>query len=361
MVSADQTDRTHAAIERLVRAGLDAETFGREVVACLRRVVPFDGWCWGAVDPDTLLPSWSVAETSPLASCQQRFWELELQTAEVNQHRTLARGPRHVGILSAATDGDLARSPRWTELLRPGGIRDELRAALVLGELCWGSLALYRERSSGGYTPEEAGLLEGLVAPLARGLRAGLMRQAPRFDETVEGPGLLILGSDLARVASTPQADRWLARLGPTPTPGQLPAAVYAVVARVRALEARQTPIQLAPRTRLSIGDGRWLVLQAARLYGPGSQGQVAVVLGPARPADLAPLLVYGFGLSARERAVAEHTLEGRSTAQIAAGLGITPYTVRDHLKAIFAKVGVRSRRELGQVLAARIGSLAIG
>ncbi len=40
MLSADQADRTRAAIERLGRAGLDAETFGREAVCHLRRVVP---------------------------------------------------------------------------------------------------------------------------------------------------------------------------------------------------------------------------------------------------------------------------------------------------------------------------------
>jgi DNA-binding CsgD family transcriptional regulator len=85
----------------------------------------------------------------------------------------------------------------------------------------------------------------------------------------------------------------------------------------------------------------------------------LAQLLEPARPADLAPLLARGYRLSARERAVAVQLLLGRSTAQIAAALDITPYTVRDHLKAIFAKVGVRSRRELGQVLAARTGSLA--
>jgi DNA-binding CsgD family transcriptional regulator len=371
MISADKIERTQAAIERLVRAGLDAETFGREVIACLHRVVPFEGWCWGAVDPATLLPSWCVAETTPLSSCQQRFWELELQTADVNQHRALARSPLHVGILSGATGGDLARSPRWAELLRPGGMRDELRVALVLGELCWGSLALYRERSSGCFTPSEGRLLERLVLPLARGLRAALVQEAPRFDDAVERPGLLILGPDLKRVASTPQGDRWLARLGPAdrrvthpaayPTPGQLPAQVYALMAHLTALEASSAPNELAPRTRLRIGDGRWLILQAERLAGTGSRSQVAVVLQPARPADLAPLLVHGYNLSARERAVAEHALQGRSTAQIAIGLGITPYTVRDHLKAIFDKVGVRSRRELGQVLAARVESLAVG
>jgi len=81
---------------------------------------------------------------------------------------------------------------------------------------------------------------------------------------------------------------------------------------------------------------------------------ETAVILEPAHPREIAPLLLAAYGLTRREAEVAQLVLNGRSTREIVSALRISELTVQQHLKLIFHKVGVGSRRELvGQILAA--------
>jgi DNA-binding CsgD family transcriptional regulator len=83
--------------------------------------------------------------------------------------------------------------------------------------------------------------------------------------------------------------------------------------------------------------------------------GSVAVVIQPAAVESIRDTVLRALGLSARERQVALLSLQGQSGKEIARDLLISPWTVQDHLKAVYAKTGVNSRADLGALAAAAI------
>jgi hypothetical protein len=105
--------------------------------------------------------------------------------------------------LGEATEGELALSPRYQEILAPMDLGDELRAALVVGSKCWGFMCLHRERSGPNFTPAEAAFLAKLTPHLAEGLRTALLIGDARAAHSLpEGPGLVLLGDDLSLAAN---------------------------------------------------------------------------------------------------------------------------------------------------------------
>jgi DNA-binding CsgD family transcriptional regulator len=94
-------------------------------------------------------------------------------------------------------------------------------------------------------------------------------------------------------------------------------------------------------------------MVHASRPAGTNTAGYIAVIFAVARPVEIARLIVQAYALSPRESEIVRLVAQGQPTTQIATTFHITPDTVQDHLKAIFEKVGVRSRRELvGQLFA---------
>lgn len=58
--------------------------------------------------------------------------------------------------------------------------------------------------------------------------------------------------------------------------------------------------------------------------------------------------------LTPREQQIASAIADGRSNRDIAARLGITEQTVKNHLTSIFEKIGVDNRLQLGLALVRR-------
>jgi DNA-binding CsgD family transcriptional regulator len=349
-------ERIRQEIIRLSHAGLDSRTFRVEALRHLQKLIPLDASFFATADPATLLFTSAVVD-DVLARVAPQFLENEFLQDDSVKFVALARANSPVDSLGVVTKGELGRSPRYQEILAPIDLGDELRAALVVGSKCWGFMCLHREHSSPNFTPAEAAFLAKLTPHLAEGLRTALLiGDGPVPTLPPEGPGLVLLADDLSLAAITPAAEGWLAEVAKSDWPGslELPEAVYAVAARLLALErGGHTSPDLMPRIRLRTASGRWLILHASRLRVAETEGRIAVIFEEARPSEIAPLIVDAYGLTKREGEITRLVLRGLSTAEVSEELHITPNTVRDHFKAIFDKVGVRSRRELvGQVFA---------
>ncbi|TRW47254.1 helix-turn-helix domain-containing protein [Georgenia yuyongxinii] len=345
-------------LERVARAGLEPATYAHESVSVLGRAVPFDAACHGSLDPGTGLITGSTKITLP-SDHDAEFLAHEYVTDEVNLFVDLARRPRPVGVLVDDTGGDPNRSTRYRDLLTTRyGLDHELRAALVVGGAAWATLALYRQGPR-GFSAAEADLVAAVAPVLALGARAAVaagaaqrLQQAPPAAAAGGGqagedgaPGVLVVDSAGRVVQSTTTAEHLVAELGGA-VHGELPIAVVATIAAARAPARRGRHLQA--RARVRTRTGRWLVVHGAALADhAGDRRHVVVTIKQAGPPEVVPVVVAALGLSARERDVVAGVLRGASTAEIAAALHLSPYTVQDHLKSVFDKAGVSSRREL--------------
>jgi DNA-binding CsgD family transcriptional regulator len=339
--------RCRERLEALSGARLDADAARRAAIEELRRAVGFDRWCWPLTDPDSALSTSGIAEVDFWPSLA-RMVALE-EHGDVTAKPDLAVGPRASVALSAATGGDLARSRRWRECLAPYGIGDQLMTACRDRHGCWGSVELMRDSGDRAFDEEDARLLHELAPVLGALLRHSLAGgwQGDGADARDRSPGTLILDADLCPDGWTPPVWDWLAEL---PSAGlfrqacMLPTAVYEIAAR--ALAPGDPAPGLANRVRIRASTGRWTVIEGAPLEGAAG-GRVAITVRAATVEEVFDLQCKVHGLTRREREIVTLLLAGRATKQVARALSLSPYTVQDHLKAVFAKTGASSRREL--------------
>jgi DNA-binding CsgD family transcriptional regulator len=340
------TARLEASIDRLCRRDIDSRSLLRALADRLRTAIPCDGLMLLRTDPMTVLPTDGVVDALPPALCKH-FWDNELLEPDYNKFVDLARRDDNAATLCAATQGDLMRSRRYARLYHPLGLGDELRVSFTARDgSCWGIAQL--GRSDGvTFTDEERDQLAAVSSTVAEGLRDAFAVAGPARSEHT-GPALIVLDDDGEVQAITPAARRWMAELVDSSATGMrpVPEPVYLVAGRARAARAGvgSDPAQVQVRTTAGV----WLHLHAACIDGAETlHDAVAVVIAPARAPDLAPLIALAYRITAREQEVLQFIARGLTTAEMAEQLGISQHTVRDHVKALFSKVGVRSRTEL--------------
>jgi DNA-binding CsgD family transcriptional regulator len=289
------------------------------------------------------------------------FWHLEFHAQDTGLFHDLARGAG-AAALRLSLDDCPARSTRYRDFMQPQGYDDELRGVFQTGDNTWGFVDLYREPAHPAFDADDVTVVKSISGAVAAALRSHAREANPWLGQP-SSPGLLVIDRSGRAVSANADAISWLRELWPmAPEPTELesldvfemrdidlgvPTALFALVARARAVaEGRErTPSRIRLRDRR----GRWLVLHASPLTGPGTAGDglVALVIEAAKSAEIAPIIIEAYSLTPRERDVLGAIARGGSTAEIAAELFLSPHTVRDYIKTVFEKIGVSSRAEL--------------
>jgi DNA-binding CsgD family transcriptional regulator len=340
-------ESTLEAIEKLAGSGLTAQQLLEAAAAQIDRVVPSDGYYLGATDPETTLSIGAgVVRGLPADQCQPT-WDYEFMVPDYLKFTDIAQSGRLVADLHEATGGRPDRSPRWREYGSATGFRAEVRTTFTLGRATWGIGQFNRLGDAPRFSDEEKAWLERVVPLVANGLRQALVAQ-PALAPPERGPGLVLLDEAGSVVSATREAAAWLGEVDGGVTlvseaDFAMPFEAHAYAARVRAAARGQQP-QATPRARLRTRTGVWLLMHGSMLE---ASDQLALIIEPAKAADVAPLIVEAYGFSQRELEVTRLIASGLGTSQIAAKLFLSPHTVRDHVKAVFEKVGVSSRGEL--------------
>ena len=334
-------------IVRRCHSGLDVGPLQRQVLRSLRRLMPVDAAFFATADPETLLFTGAYAE-EPLDAATPLFLANEFGHDDVNKFASLAASAQHVATLDGASRGDRPSSLRSRDIMQPLGLGDELRAALMVGQDCWGYLCLHRENHPLGFTSSEAATIARIGPHIAHGLRQATLLHISTVSGDKASPGVVLLAKDLSLVAITPEAEHLISLVnagGSTKLP--LPLAVYAVAVALQDVRGGTSASHELPSTRVPTRDGGWINVHASHLRAAHGEDRIAVVLEPIQARATAPLVLSAYGLSAREVDVATMVLRGESTRAMVNTLHISQHTVQDHLKSVFDKTGVHSRRDL--------------
>ncbi len=325
-------------IENVCRSPVSARELRERLLALVRSAVPFDAHVFAMTDPVTMVGS------SPHADVPMLPWS---RLPELIRWRYLTRTNRIDSLLGTPATSLLtssappSRSLVWTHVQRELGVVDT--AAVAFGDRygAWGYLELWR--TAAPFTRAELGVLTALAPVVTQGLRQAVSRTFVDPDEQLLplGAAVVLLGPDLAVHSQTEPAAATLLQLLPPDEPmAPIPAAAYNLGA---ALIAQEQGVPLGPPwARVHLGGSRWVTVRASRIG-----EQIAVSIEPSTSAERTDLFARAFGLSARESEILSLVCVGLDSKEIAARLVLSDHTVNDHVKAVLAKTGARTRQVL--------------
>lgn len=362
------TKHSHALsrIRQICSLGLPSRSFMPLVIAALRAVIPAScaQFTWASASgrlvnfwSDTLRPrraAWIILNHRRYeADAGIGFRDLVMFGAASGNMRALWQR----GFESSATYAAVFK-PYDLHWFLDGVVRDAMRP--------YGCFALLRSREAGDFSADEQALLERAADYVAHAMR--VEAAAPqRFVRSSRSALVVCDARGEVLEWSTPAQELALlacveaidldARVDDSGGFAEVRQALHAITCEIAALlDDEAGPLPVLVRRN---GWGEF-ALRGYRLHSDaragGAPARIGVLIEQHLPFE-AHLLerVNATDLSMRQREVALLSAKGLTQAQIGQRLNLTPQTVKDYFKGIYARLQIGSRDELLQ----RLGALA--
>ena len=354
-------ERAFSEIKRLSSAGLEGHELLRRAAQSMKRAVPFGSYCVATVDPASnllthVLNGGSAGQDGHADVYGEVLHRMYFEE-DLGRLASMLHERRPAQPLSEATGRVLDSSLRYREYLGPVGYGHELAGLFADGGL-WRAGYFTREAGEHDFGPAEVSLLARVAPYVGAGMKAAaLCSKAKDGRRGSDVTGVVTLDRNGRVVSYTPAVESLLLEvedLRPAREQGRIPVSIEMTVG---ALKRALDPVSdgdhnLVPRVRLRGRSGRWLTLHASFTEATQERpSETVVVIAPSEPEEVVQLNVTSYGLTPRQEKIVKHIARGRSTRHISGALFISKHTVHNHLRSVFEKTGVHSRRELVQRL----------
>ncbi|MGG0821980.1 helix-turn-helix transcriptional regulator [Paenibacillus turicensis] len=321
--------------------------YREDILKQIKKHIPFDAYCFSLIDPYRLLSSGAVTHEG-IELIHDSLFSNEYQVNDYNQFIDLMMENRPVASLYETTHGQPEVSERYRTILEPAGFIDELRVVFMDEGKCWGQLALFRSKTQVHFKPDEIKWLYSILSSTTASLKQFYLQGVEKdWSHAPSETGIMMLSEQLELIGANETALELLEQLraeeqivGPT-----LPRSIRVLCKSSHGEEKANSPSR--SNLLVYVPTGFYVSIEANALLNYEGKLQFAISFQKATANDLIPLLSDAYHLSLREREVLTHILRGSSTKEISQALYISPYTVQDHLKSIFTKTKVTTRREL--------------
>ena len=342
---ARQDQAEFAAIKRLSYSGLNSIQLREAVGERLRRYLRADFLSFLAVDPTTSLPVHAVHDPIP-GQCDAAEEKALLVSPAFDYGRRVRDSRRAYFVEQLAALGRGDQDPYLREVLLAFGLRHELQVHFVAGGRVWGGLHLCRRTGRDAFESRSLQLLNAIAPHVAEGLRAAASRAALAASPG-SGIGLVVIGVEGQIELANEVGERFLSQ-----SPAGRVQSHWTVIGTVAGLLSydREQDHLIPALTVVDEERREAYQVRAEQTVGADGRSRRLIFIEPRRAGDHAEALL-ALGLTCREAEVALAVVRGCTTSQIAANLVISPHTIQDHLRRVFDKLGVRSRRELAAML----------